>query len=90
MHIDTEIEEEEEEHIVSSSEDDDMEDETYRISPRAFRGAALDDEDEIMEGDDDVGDELKRQFEEEEKERAEEIANPQQRGRIPFPHKPTI
>jgi hypothetical protein len=28
--------------------------------------------------------------EEVEKERAEEIANPQQRGRVPFPVKPTI
>jgi hypothetical protein len=33
--------EEEEEHVVSLSEGDDVEDETYRISPRAGRRAAL-------------------------------------------------
>jgi hypothetical protein len=45
MHIESEIEEEEE-HIVSSSEDDDVDDETYRISPRAVRRAASVDDDD--------------------------------------------
>jgi hypothetical protein len=90
MHIDIEIEEKQE-HIVSSSEDDDVEDETYQISPRAARGVAFDD-DEIMEEDDDDEEEEDpiRQVEEEEEEGAEGIKNPQQRGRIPFPPKPTI
>jgi hypothetical protein len=87
MHIDTEIEEEEE-HIFSSSEDDDVEDENYRISPSTARGAAIyDDEDKDL---DDVEDELRSQVAEEEEEGAEGIANPQQRGRIPFHRKPTI
>jgi hypothetical protein len=83
LHIDTEIEEQEE-HIVSSSEDDDVKDETYRISPRAARGAAFDDdEDEGME-------DLEDEQEEVEEQGAKGTANPQQRGRVPFPHKPTI
>jgi hypothetical protein len=91
LHIDTEIEEQEE-HIVSSSEDDDVKDETYRISPRAARGAAFDDdEDEEME---DLEDEPIRHVEDEQEEVEEQgakgTANPQQRGRVPFPHKPTI
>jgi hypothetical protein len=83
MHIDTKIEEDNK-HIISSSEDD----EKCRISPRAAREAVLnDDEDENME---DVEDEPIRQDEEEEQEGAEGFANPQQRGRIPFPRKQSI
>jgi hypothetical protein len=80
MHIDMDIEEEEE-HNVSSSEDDDVEDETYRISPRA---ASDNDDDEELE---DVEDEPIRQVEDEEGEGNEGIGNPQQRGRVPFPRK---
>jgi hypothetical protein len=59
MHIEIEIEiEEEEEHIVTSSEDDDVEDENYRISPRAARGAAFDDDE-----DEDIEDKPIRQVE---------------------------
>jgi hypothetical protein len=89
MCIDIEIEEEEEEHIVTSSEDNDVEDENYRISPRTTRGVVFDDE-EDMDDADDVEDEPRGQVEEEEEEGAEGIANPQQRGRIPFHPKPTI
>jgi hypothetical protein len=89
MDIDLEIEEEE--HIVESSDDDDVEDESYMISPRVARESVLDDdEDENMDEANKIEDELRRQVEEEEEERAEGIANPQQRGRIPFHPKPTI
>jgi hypothetical protein len=89
MDIDLEIEEEE--HIVESSDDDDVEDENYRISPRAARESVLDDdEDENMDDVNEIEDELRRQVEEEEEEGAKGIANPQQRGRIPFYPKPTI
>jgi hypothetical protein len=89
MDIDLEIKEEE--HIVESSDDDDVEDENYRISPRAARESVLDDdEDENMDDANEIEDELRRQVEEEEEEGAEGIANPQQRGRIPFHPKPTI
>jgi hypothetical protein len=89
MDIDLEIEEEE--HIVESSDDDDVEDENYRISPRAARESVLDDdEDENMDDANEIEDELRRQVEEEEEEGAEGITNPQQRGRIPFYPKPTI
>jgi hypothetical protein len=61
--------EEEEEHVVSLSEGDDVEDETYRISPRAGRRAAFDDDEIMEEGDeeDDVEEEPIRQVEEEER-----------------------
>jgi hypothetical protein len=89
MDIDLEIEEEE--HIVESSDDDDVEDESYMISPRAAMESVLDDdEDENMDDANEIKDELRRQVDEEEEEGAEEIANPQQRGRIPFHPKPTI
>jgi hypothetical protein len=95
MDIDLEIEEEE--YIDESSDDDDVEDENCRISPRAARESVLDvDEDENMDDANEIEDELRRQVEEEEEEGAEGIANPEQRGRIPFhpktairrPHKP--
>jgi hypothetical protein len=89
MHIDLEIKEEE--HIVESSDDDDVEDESYMISPSATRESVLnDDEDENMDDSNEIEDELRRQVDEEEEEGAEEIANTQQRGRIPFHPKPTI
>jgi hypothetical protein len=89
--IDIYLEIEEEEHIVESSDDDDVEDESYMISPRAAREFVLDDdEDENMDDANEIDDELRRQVEEEEEEGAEGIANPQQRGRIPFHPKPTI
>jgi hypothetical protein len=88
MDNDSEIEKE---HIVESNDDDDVEDENYRISPRATRRAVLDDdEDENMDDVDEVEDELRRQIEEEEEKGAEGNANPQQRGRIPFYPKTTI
>jgi hypothetical protein len=68
----------EEEHIVESSDDDDVEDENYRISPRAARESVLDDdEDENMDDANEIEDELRRQVEEEEEEAAKGIANPQ-------------
>jgi hypothetical protein len=68
-----------------------VEDESYMISPRAAMESILDDdEDENMNDANEIEDELKRQVEEEEEEGAEGIANPQQRGRIPFHPKPTI
>jgi hypothetical protein len=89
--MDNNLEIEEEEHIVESSDDDDVEHENYRISPRATRESVLDDdEDENMDDANEIEDELRRQVEEEEEEGAEGIANPQQRGRIPFHPKPTI
>jgi hypothetical protein len=89
--MDINLEIEEEEHIVESSDDDDVEDESYMISPRAARESVLDDdEDENMDDANEIEDELRRQVEEEEEEGAEGIANPQQRGRIPFHPKPTI
>jgi hypothetical protein len=88
MDIDLKIEEEE--HIVESSDDDDVEDENYRISPRAARESVLDDEDESMDDANEIEDELRRQVEGEEEEGVEGIANPQQRGRIPLHPKPTI
>jgi hypothetical protein len=87
MDIDLEIEEKE--HIVESSDDDDVEDESYMISPRAARESVLN-EDENMDDANEIEDELRRQVKEEEEEGAEGIANPQQRGRIPFHPKPTI
>jgi hypothetical protein len=86
MHIETEIEEEDE-HNVTSSEDDDVKDENYQISPRAARGATFDDDE-----DEDIEDEPMRQVDhgDEEEEGIEGIANPQQRGRVAFPRKPTI
>jgi hypothetical protein len=89
MNIDLEIEEEE--HIVESSDDDDVEDESYMISPMSARESVLDDdEDKNMDDANEIEDELRRQVEGEEEEWAEGIANPQQRGRIPFHPKPTI
>jgi hypothetical protein len=43
-----------------------------------------------MDDANEIEDELRRQVEEEEEKGAEGIANPQQRGRIPFYPKPTI
>jgi hypothetical protein len=89
MDIDLEIEEEE--HIVESSDDYDVKGENYRISPRAARESILDDdEDKNMDDANKIEDELRRHVDEEEEEGAEGIANPQQRGRIPFLPKPTI
>jgi hypothetical protein len=89
MYIDLEIKEED--HIVEASDDDDMEDESYMVSPSATMEFVLDDdEDENMDDANEIEDELRRQVEEEEEEWAEGIANPQQRGRIPFHTKPTI
>jgi hypothetical protein len=64
-----------------------VEDENYRISPRAARGAAFDDDE-----DEDIEDKPMRQVEhgDEEGEGIKRIANLQQRGRVPFSCKPTI
>jgi hypothetical protein len=76
--MDTDLEIEEEEHIVESSDNDDLEDENYRISPRAARESILDDdEDENMDDAHKIEDELRRQVEEEEEEGAE----------VPIPNK---
>jgi hypothetical protein len=61
------------------------------ISPRAARESALDDDEgENMDDANEIEDELRRQVEKAEEEGSKGIANPLQRGRIPFHPKPTI